>query len=110
MRFKSDFARAQPGNYDSRELNDSFGARLTFVPWSGSSLNPGWTLSKASERRTEYTRDRVEKNLNAYLYYGVTTVRSVGTERDAGFEVLKAQRNGALLGARLFTAGIFAVR
>src|SRR6185369_13265363 len=53
----------------------------------------------------DYTRERVEKNLNAYLYYGVTTVRSVGTERDAGFAVRKAQRDGSLLSARLFTAG-----
>jgi imidazolonepropionase-like amidohydrolase len=54
---------------------------------------------------SEYTRERVEQNLNAYLYYGVTTVRSVGTERDAGFAVRKAERDGALLTARLFTAG-----
>ena len=27
----------------------------------------------------DYTRERIEKNLNAYLYFGVTTVRSVGT-------------------------------
>ena len=53
----------------------------------------------------EYTRDRVEKNLNAYLYFGVTTVRSIGTEREAGFEVRKAQRADTPLGARLFTAG-----
>jgi len=54
---------------------------------------------------SDYTRERVEKNLNAYLYYGVTTVRSIGTERDAGFAVRKAERDGALLTARLFTAG-----
>jgi len=53
----------------------------------------------------EYTPKRVEQNLNAYLYYGVTTVRSVGTERDAGFALRKSERDGALLSARLFTAG-----
>ena len=53
----------------------------------------------------DYTRERVEKNLNSYVYYGVTTVRSMGTERDAGFAVRKAERDGELLTARLFTAG-----
>src|SRR2546428_14084619 len=43
----------------------------------------------------EYTRERVEKNLHAYLYYGTTTVRSVGTERDACFPVRKAERDRA---------------
>ena len=58
---------------------------------------------------SDYTRERVVQNLNAYLYFGITTVRSVGTDREAGFEVRKAQREhaagGASLGARLFTAG-----
>lgn len=54
---------------------------------------------------SDYTRDRLEKNLNAYLYFGVTTVRSIGTDREAGFAVRKAERDGTLLTARLFTAG-----
>ncbi len=53
----------------------------------------------------DYTRDRIEKNLNSYLYFGITTVRSVGLDRDAGFAVRKAERDGTLLSARLFTAG-----
>src|SRR5579863_1249992 len=56
-------------------------------------------------KAADYTRERIEKNLNAYLYFGVTTVRSIGTDRDAGFAVRKAERDGALLTARLFTAG-----
>jgi imidazolonepropionase-like amidohydrolase len=56
-------------------------------------------------RAADYTRERIEKNLNAYLYFGVTTVRSIGTDRDAGFAVRKAERDGMLLTARLFTAG-----
>jgi len=53
----------------------------------------------------DYTRERIERNLNAYLYFGVTTVRSMGTDRQAGFDVRKAEREGRLLTARLFTAG-----
>ena len=56
-------------------------------------------------KAADYTRERIEKNLNAYLYFGVTTVRSMGTDREAGFAVRKAERGGALLTARLFTAG-----
>ncbi|MGH9660530.1 MAG: amidohydrolase family protein, partial [Bryobacteraceae bacterium] len=51
---------------------------------------------------SEYTAERVTENLRTYLKYGITTVRSVGTERAAGFEVRKAQ---PAAGARLFTAG-----
>jgi len=53
----------------------------------------------------EYTRHRIEQNLNTYLYFGVTSVRSMGTDRQAAFEVRKAEQDGQLLTARLFTAG-----
>src|SRR5260221_1761124 len=80
---------------------------------SGKFLTPGLidlhvhlgTRGGPGFQAADYTRERVEKNLNTYLYYGVTTVRSVGTERDAGFAVRKAERDGTLLSARLFTAG-----
>src|SRR5882724_2785885 len=80
---------------------------------SGKFLTPGLidlhvhlgTRGGPGFQAAEYTRERIERNLNSYLYYGVTTVRSIGTERDAGFAVRKAERDGALLSARLFTAG-----
>src|SRR5438876_1686166 len=80
---------------------------------SGKFLTPGLidlhvhlgTRGGPGFQAADYTRQRVEKNLNAYLHYGVTTVRSVGTERDAGFAVRKAEREGTLIYARLFTAG-----
>jgi len=53
----------------------------------------------------EYTRERIEHNLNAYLYYGATTVRSMGTDGHAAFDVRKAERDGQLLTANLYTAG-----
>src|SRR5229473_4112371 len=83
------------------------------VNGSGKFLTPGLidlhvhlgTRGGPGFQAADYTRERIEENLNSYLYYGVTTVRSVGTERDAGFAVRKAERDGALLTARLFTAG-----
>lgn len=53
----------------------------------------------------DYTHLRVEANLNAYLYFGVTTVRSIGTERVAGMMLRASQEQGISGGARLFTAG-----
>jgi imidazolonepropionase-like amidohydrolase len=53
----------------------------------------------------DHTGERIERNLNAYLYFGVTSVRSMGTDKDAAFAVRKAERDGALVTTRLFTAG-----
>ncbi len=64
----------------------------------GSTGGPGF-------RAADYTRDRVLKNLNSYLYFGVTAVRSIGTERDEGLAIRNEQRTAAPRTARLFTAG-----
>jgi imidazolonepropionase-like amidohydrolase len=56
-------------------------------------------------KAADYTRERVEENLNAYLYFGITSVRSTGTDRQAAFDVRAAERSGQWLSARLFTAG-----
>ncbi|HKW98978.1 MAG TPA: amidohydrolase family protein [Bryobacteraceae bacterium] len=63
------------------------------------------TRAGTAYKNAEYTRDQIEKNLNAYLYFGVTSVRSMGVDRQAAFDVRKAERDGQLLTARLFTAG-----
>jgi imidazolonepropionase-like amidohydrolase len=63
------------------------------------------TRAGASYNAADYTRERIEENLNTYLYFGVTSVRSMGTDRKAAFDVRKAERDGQLLTARLFTAG-----
>src|SRR5258708_35398905 len=72
---------------------------------SGKFLTPGLidlhvhlgTRGGPGFQASDYTRARVEKNLKAYLHYGGNTVGSVGTERDAGFTVRKAERDGTLL-------------
>lgn len=56
-------------------------------------------------RAADYTHQRIEKNLNQYLYFGVTSVRSVGTDREAGFAARNDEREGKLATARLFTSG-----
>jgi imidazolonepropionase-like amidohydrolase len=56
-------------------------------------------------KAADYTRERIERNLNTYLYFGVTSVRSMGTDRKAGFDIRNAERSGQWLSARLFTAG-----
>jgi hypothetical protein len=40
------------GLYDTSERTDVYGARLTFIPWNGSSFNPGYTLQTAREERS----------------------------------------------------------
>lgn len=67
-------------------------------------VHPG-TRSGPKYNAAEYTRERLERNLNTYLYFGVTTVRSMGTDRQPAFNVRKAERDGQLLTANLFTAG-----
>jgi imidazolonepropionase-like amidohydrolase len=63
------------------------------------------TRSGPKYNAAEYTRERVARNLNAYLYFGVTAVRSMGTDRQPAFEVRKAERDGQLSTTSLFTAG-----
>jgi imidazolonepropionase-like amidohydrolase len=63
------------------------------------------TRSGPDYKPADYTRERIEANLNTYLYFGVTTVRSIGTDREAGLAVRNAEREGKLFTARMFTAG-----
>ena len=44
----------------------------------------------------DHTAERIERNLNAYLYFGVTSVRSMGTDLAPAFAVRKAERDGTL--------------
>ncbi|OGR48264.1 MAG: hypothetical protein A2X37_05610 [Elusimicrobia bacterium GWA2_66_18] len=53
--FDSPFAKALPGNFDMAERGQSYGARLTFTPWTASSFNPSWSTARVNERRTDST-------------------------------------------------------
>ena len=63
------------------------------------------TRAGPAYKAADYTRERIERNLNTYLYFGVTSVRSMGTDRQVAFDVRNAERAGRWLAARLFTAG-----
>ncbi|HAH32028.1 MAG TPA: hypothetical protein DCL44_06915 [Elusimicrobia bacterium] len=55
------------GLFGTDELTASYGAKLTFVPWNGSSLNPGYSLQQVKEKRTTLslpaTRESYPKSL-----------------------------------------------
>jgi len=67
----------------------------------GTRAGPGFSTPPSTPR------ERIEKNLNSYLYYyGVTTVRSIGTERDAGLRRPQGRARWRACSPRgLFTAG-----
>jgi imidazolonepropionase-like amidohydrolase len=52
-----------------------------------------------------YTREAVQNALVQYEQFGVTSIVSLGLNRDLVFEVRDQQRQGKLPGASLFTAG-----
>ncbi|HEY0992800.1 MAG TPA: amidohydrolase family protein [Kofleriaceae bacterium] len=52
-----------------------------------------------------YTREAVQNALLKYEQYGVTSIVSLGLNRDLVFEIRDQQREGKLGGASIFTAG-----
>lgn len=58
-----------------------------------------------TQDKGNYTRQSVERDLETYAAYGVTTVQSMGTDQDAIFGVRNEQRIGRPTRARVYTAG-----
>ena len=56
-------------------------------------------------RADGYTRENVENELGQYEQYGVTSVMSLGLNRDLVYELRDEQRQGTFPGATIFTAG-----
>jgi imidazolonepropionase-like amidohydrolase len=52
-----------------------------------------------------FTPENVEKDLKTYASYGVTTVLSMGTDKDSIFKIRDEQRAGRPTEARVYTAG-----
>jgi imidazolonepropionase-like amidohydrolase len=55
--------------------------------------------------RSFHTKESIEKDLQTYAAYGVTTVLSMGTDQDTIFEVRDEQHDGRPSMARVYTAG-----
>jgi imidazolonepropionase-like amidohydrolase len=63
-------------------------------------------LVVGKENRADgYTRENVSKQIEQYEQYGVTTMLSLGLNRDLVYELRDEQRHGKLPGATIFTAG-----
>lgn len=64
QRYEVDFnsvqAQETQGNYSTVELTQTGGSRLTFVPWTGSSFNPSYSLTRVIEHRNDQTAGPVE--------------------------------------------------
>jgi len=52
-----------------------------------------------------YTRENVERNLRNYAFYGVTSVVSMGSDKELIFDLRREQREIRPAMARIFTAG-----
>lgn len=58
-----------------------------------------------SQDPKNYTRENVEKQLQLYASYGVTSVVSMGTDSDLVYQLRAEQRAGRPRATRIFTAG-----
>ncbi len=87
------------------------GAEVTDL--GGRTVMPGIVNLHAHVGRAEgmaysldlYSRERVERDMNNYLYYGITHMVSLGNDQAPGHEFIADQRAGRAGGARLYTAG-----
>ncbi|HMH13521.1 MAG TPA: amidohydrolase family protein [Edaphobacter sp.] len=89
-------------------------AGATVVDCTGKTIIPGLIsahshvgilLNNADPSATAYTTENVTAALNQYERYGVTTILSLGLNRDLGYDLRAQQRSNTLGGATLFTAG-----
>jgi imidazolonepropionase-like amidohydrolase len=65
----------------------------------------GLIVDDAESSATGYTRENVTAQLKQLERYGVTTILSLGLNRDLVYELREEQRAGQLGGATIFTAG-----
>jgi imidazolonepropionase-like amidohydrolase len=65
----------------------------------------GLLVDDAESSGTAYTRENVTAQLKQYERYGVTTILSLGMNRDLVYELREEQRTGRLGGATILTAG-----
>ncbi len=53
--FENLAVRRFPGNFNTDEFTTTYGARLTFTPWLGSSFNPNFSRTQVKESRSDLT-------------------------------------------------------
>jgi hypothetical protein len=53
--FGNPIVKRAAGNFDTAERTTSYGLRMAFTPWSGSSFNPSWSTTKVTESRVDST-------------------------------------------------------
>ena len=94
--------------------SDEVPVGATRINAAGKTVIPGLISLHGHVGRTEgieaneeyFNRARIQRDANAYLYYGLTQVLSLGHDREAIYEFLADQRAGQTTGARLHTAGL----
>jgi imidazolonepropionase-like amidohydrolase len=64
-----------------------------------------WWMGFESTGVDYYSRERIQRDANAYLYYGITHMASLGNDQEPMIGFLAEQRAGKLGGARLYWAG-----
>jgi imidazolonepropionase-like amidohydrolase len=77
----------------------------TIIPGLISAHSHVGLVTGTANRADAYTRDAVQNALVQYEQFGVTSIVSLGLNRDLVYEVRDQQRQGKLPGASLFTAG-----
>ena len=66
----------QQGNYNTFERGSSYAMRLSFVPWTGSSFNPTYSVTKVNEHRDDFTH--VDSPNDIHITYPKSMSQSTG--------------------------------
>jgi imidazolonepropionase-like amidohydrolase len=77
----------------------------TIIPGLISAHSHAGLITGSANRADAYTREAVQNALSVYEQYGVTSVVTLGLNRDLVFELRDQLKQGAIPGASLFTAG-----
>jgi imidazolonepropionase-like amidohydrolase len=67
-------------------------------------VHPGMMVDLQMQANGQ-TRERIKRDLQLWLRYGVTTVQSLGTDRLFAFDIQAEQARGTFTGARLVSVG-----
>lgn len=88
-------------------------ANAVRIDMNGKTLMPGLVNAHGHVAATDglrsdpasYTRDNLVRQLQTYAQYGVTTVYSLGDDRQAGFDLRDEQARGPVNRAKVYVAG-----